>query len=59
MAGAGLDAEIVYHVNAPLKQAWGKLAYWLGGARMVGRRLVEFEIHSGEKGLHAANVTRA
>lgn len=49
MAGAGLDAEIVYHVNAPLKQAWGKLAYWLGGARMVGRRLVEFEIHSGER----------
>jgi cold shock CspA family protein len=22
-------------------------------------QLVEFEIHSGEKGLHAANVTRA
>ena len=31
MAGAGLDAEIVYRLNLDLKAAAGKLAYYLGG----------------------------
>jgi diacylglycerol kinase family enzyme len=31
MAGAGLDANIVYEVSAGLKHAAGKLAYWAAG----------------------------
>lgn len=31
MSGAGLDAVIVYHVSAGLKNAAGKLAYWAAG----------------------------
>jgi diacylglycerol kinase (ATP) len=31
MAGAGLDANIVYEVSAGLKNAVGKLAYWVAG----------------------------
>ena len=39
MAGIGLDAQIVYHVSAPLKARIGKLAYWLAGWSLLGRRL--------------------
>jgi len=31
MAGAGLDAKIVYNLNPALKARAGKLAYWLSG----------------------------
>ncbi len=44
MAGAGLDADIVYHMNAGWKSALGKVAYWLGGFGQLGRSLPEFEI---------------
>jgi diacylglycerol kinase family enzyme len=44
MAGVGLDASIVYHLNLPLKARFGKLAYWLGGFSQVGRRLEEFSV---------------
>lgn len=44
MAGVGLDAHIVYHVNGPLKARTGKFAYWVAGMSMVGRRLPEFEL---------------
>lgn len=44
MAGAGLDAEIVTHVNLDLKAAVGKLAYYLGGFSQVLRPLSEFEV---------------
>ena len=38
MAGAGLDANIVYEVSAGLKNAVGKLAYWVAGfARFFSR----------------------
>ena len=43
MAGAGLDAHVVYHVSAPLKKKVGKLAYWLAGFSLVGRSLQEFD----------------
>ncbi len=46
MAGIGLDAHIVYHVSAPLKARAGKLAYWLAGWSMLGRRLPEFSIEA-------------
>ena len=44
MAGAGLDAEIVTHVNLDLKAALGKLAYYIGGFSQVLRPLSEFEV---------------
>ncbi len=31
MAGAGLDAEIVHDINYRLKDALGKVAYWIAG----------------------------
>ena len=46
MAGIGLDAQIVYHVSAPLKARIGKLAYWLAGWSLLGRRLPEFSIEA-------------
>jgi len=46
MAGIGLDAQIVYRVSAPLKARTGKLAYWLAGWSMLGRRLAEFDIEA-------------
>jgi diacylglycerol kinase family enzyme len=42
MAGAGLDAHIVSRVDAGVKARTGKLAYWLAGWTLVGRRLPEF-----------------
>ncbi len=44
MAGIGLDAHIVYHVNGPLKARIGKLAYWVAGWSLLGKRLPEFGV---------------
>ena len=44
MAGVGLDAQIVYQVSLPLKARIGKMAYWLAGWRILGRRLAEFDV---------------
>lgn len=44
MAGIGLDAHIVYRVNAALKARAGKLAYWVAGWTLIGRRLPEFDV---------------
>jgi len=44
MAGIGLDAHIVYRVNAGLKWRLGKFAYWVAGWSLLGRRLAEFDI---------------
>ncbi len=46
MAGAGLDADIVFHLNARMKQAVGKVAYWIGGFSKVGRRIPEFIVRA-------------
>ena len=46
MAGAGLDADIVYHLNGRLKQAFGKVAYWIGGFSRLGRRFPEFTVEA-------------
>jgi diacylglycerol kinase family enzyme len=46
MAGAGLDADIVYHLNARMKAAFGKVAYWIGGFSKVGRRIPEFTVEA-------------
>ena len=46
MAGAGLDALIVYNIDAKLKAAIGKVAYWIGGFSQVGRALPEFNVRT-------------
>ena len=44
MAGVGLDAHIVEHMNPGLKRRLGKFAYWIEGFRSVLRRLPEFPV---------------
>jgi hypothetical protein len=44
MAGAGLDADIVYGLNQRLKDRLGKVAYWLAGWSKLGRKLPEFRV---------------
>jgi diacylglycerol kinase family enzyme len=44
MVGVGLDAHIVYNVSGPLKAKLGKLAYWVAGWSLVGRKLAQFDI---------------
>jgi diacylglycerol kinase family enzyme len=44
MAGAGLDAHMVYRCDARRKDKWGKLAYWMVGLSLAGRDLAEFEV---------------
>jgi YegS/Rv2252/BmrU family lipid kinase len=50
MAGVGLDAHIVYNVDGSLKRKLGKLAYWVAGWSLLGKKLVEFDIEiDGQK----------
>ncbi len=44
MAGVGLDAHIVYHLNLRVKAALGKVAYWIGGFSQLTRNLEEFDV---------------
>ena len=44
MAGVGLDARIVYELDINLKARLGKLAYWHGGFRQLGRPVPRFSI---------------
>jgi YegS/Rv2252/BmrU family lipid kinase len=44
MAGVGLDARIVYDLDLKLKSRLGKLAYWHGGFRQLGRPVPRFSI---------------
>ena len=44
MAGVGLDARIVYELDMNLKARLGKLAYWHGGFRQLGRPVPRFSI---------------
>ncbi len=53
MAGAGLDADIVYHLALGLKAALGKAAYWIGGLRKLGRRLAQFTVEVDGRKLQA------
>jgi len=47
MAGIGLDAHIVYNVNAAIKARVGKLAYWVAGWSLLGKRLGQFSVEVG------------
>src|SRR5580698_1538248 len=44
MAGVGLDARIVYELDLDLKGRLGKLAYWHGGFRQLGRPVPRFHL---------------
>lgn len=44
MAGAGLDANIVYEVSAGLKNAAGKLAYWAAGFSRFFKRVDQLDV---------------
>jgi len=44
MAGIGLDAHVVYNINAGLKAKTGKFAYWVAGWSLLGKRLPEFDV---------------
>jgi len=54
MAGAGVDAHIVYHLDPILKAKLGKLAYWAGGGKQFLRRLEEFEVEVNGKKHHCS-----
>jgi diacylglycerol kinase (ATP) len=49
MAGIGLDAHIVYNVNTAIKARVGKLAYWVAGWSLLGKRLGQFTVETGGK----------
>jgi diacylglycerol kinase family enzyme len=51
MAGVGLDAQIVYTVQAGLKSVTGKAAYWIGGASALTRPLAQFRTRIGMRSL--------
>jgi len=44
MAGAGVDAQVIYHLSQPLKDKWGKFAYWIAASRQLGRSLAELDV---------------
>jgi len=44
MAGAGLDAHVVYRLDAALKSRTGKFAYWVASWSLLGRNLPEFDV---------------
>jgi diacylglycerol kinase (ATP) len=54
MAGAGLDADIVYHINTRVKEAFGKAAYWIGGFSKLGRRIPEFTVEANGREFRAS-----
>jgi YegS/Rv2252/BmrU family lipid kinase len=54
MAGAGLDARIVYQVSGPLKSRIGKLAYWAAGFSLATSRLEELHVRIDGR-LHACS----
>ncbi len=49
MAGAGFDARIVYRVHGGMKNAVGKVAYWIAGFSQLGKRLPEFNVDVDDK----------
>ncbi len=46
MTGVGLDARIVHELDLDLKKKFGKLSYWHGGFRQLGREMPRFQIEA-------------
>jgi len=53
MAGVGLDAFIVHHLDPKMKAIIGKGAYWLAGFSQVGKRIEEFDVVAGGRRIRA------
>jgi len=51
MAGAGLDARLVYNVNPEFKRHVGKLAYWFAGFSQLTRSLEQLRVVADGKEL--------
>jgi diacylglycerol kinase family enzyme len=62
MAGVGLDAIVVEEVSPAVKKRLGKVAYWVAGLAMFGRRLPQFRSrfngHNGTKSFVLASRVR-
>jgi YegS/Rv2252/BmrU family lipid kinase len=57
IAGAGVDASMVYSVSSQLKQTTGTLAYWLAGlSHFFGYRIVLFSVDAGGHSFRASQV---
>lgn len=56
MAGVGLDAAIIYELDLSLKEKLGKLAYWHGGFRQLGRKVARFMVAVNGSEHHASFV---
>ncbi|HEX5227570.1 MAG TPA: diacylglycerol kinase family protein [Bryobacteraceae bacterium] len=54
MAGAGLDADIVFHLKPRMKETFGKAAYWIGGLSKVGSRIPQFTVQAGGREYRAS-----
>lgn len=54
MAGVGLDALIVYNIDAKLKASLGKVAYWVAGFSRLGKPMPEFDVHIGGENLRCS-----
>jgi YegS/Rv2252/BmrU family lipid kinase len=55
VAGAGADANIVYHLNPQTKYRWGMLAYWFEAFRQLAvYRFPEFTVRIGDHSYRAA-----
>jgi diacylglycerol kinase (ATP) len=54
MAGAGLDASIICHLNLDLKALAGKVAYYAAGFAHIFRPLTEFEVVVDEQHYEAS-----
>ncbi len=54
MAGAGLDADIVYNLKPRTKEMLGKVAYWIGGFSKLGRRIPEFTVRAAGREYRAS-----
>jgi diacylglycerol kinase (ATP) len=54
MAGAGLDADIVYHLNGRVKEVFGKVAYWIGGFSKLGSRFPVFTVEANGREFRAS-----
>ncbi|MEO8658574.1 MAG: diacylglycerol kinase family protein [Bryobacteraceae bacterium] len=53
MAGIGLDAYVINHLNLDWKASVGKAAYWIAGFSQVGKKLAEFDVIAGGRTIRA------